>query len=401
MRGDEVYLTRLDLKPRSVPRTAPAPDRVRAARDPRLDVFRGLCLIMIFINHVPGNSFEAFTSRNFGFSDAAEGFVMMSGIAAGLAYSADFRAPMRIWQGLGRIWGRCWTLYLVQMMVTVAALAIAAGAASATGDLRILFQNNMEWLWRNPVEALIGLPLMMLQFDYLNILPLYILLLLVSPLLLMVAQRAPWWLMAGSIAVWAYCGIEQVNLPNWPAGRTWFFNPLTWQAVFVSGLLIGVALKRGERLVPVHRWLLVLTGGFLLFSLTVSQWQAFADEFGHGMWVLKYKVGLPWIFTDFDKTFVTAPRLLHILALTYVVSALPALRRACASRFAAPLAILGRQSLPVFALGSVLAIGLQGVFNTLGHDPLREATLLGAGLALQLTLALARETWPKVPRPAR
>ena len=60
-------------------------------RDPRLDVFRGLCLVMIFINHVPGNVLEAFTNRNFGFSDAAEGFVFMSGVAAGLAYSLDFK----------------------------------------------------------------------------------------------------------------------------------------------------------------------------------------------------------------------------------------------------------------------------------------------------------------------
>ena len=94
----------------------------RKTRDPRLDVFRGLCLVMIFINHVPGNVYEKFTSRNFGFSDAAEGFVLMSGIAAGLAYSADFRAPMRLWQGLARVWKRVWTLYQVHLLTTAAAL---------------------------------------------------------------------------------------------------------------------------------------------------------------------------------------------------------------------------------------------------------------------------------------
>ena len=69
------------------------PGHARTARDPRLDVLRGLCLVMIFINHVPGNALEVLTTRNFGFSDAAEGFVMMSGIAAGIAYGPDFRAP--------------------------------------------------------------------------------------------------------------------------------------------------------------------------------------------------------------------------------------------------------------------------------------------------------------------
>ena len=59
------------------------PVRAPSTRDARLDVFRGMCLVMIFINHVPGNPYERFTSRNFGWSDAAEAFVMMSGIAAG------------------------------------------------------------------------------------------------------------------------------------------------------------------------------------------------------------------------------------------------------------------------------------------------------------------------------
>src|SRR3989338_8354045 len=51
-------------------------------RDLRLDVFRGLCLVMIFMNHIPGTVYEHLTSRNFGFSDAAEGFVFMSGMDA-------------------------------------------------------------------------------------------------------------------------------------------------------------------------------------------------------------------------------------------------------------------------------------------------------------------------------
>ena len=115
-----------------------SPVRAKAPRDPRLDVFRGLCLVMIFINHVPKNLYENYTSRNFGFSDAAEGFVLMSGIAAGLAYSADFQAPMRLWQGLGRVWKRVWTLYQVHILTTVAALAAAAAVHGHFIDIRTI-----------------------------------------------------------------------------------------------------------------------------------------------------------------------------------------------------------------------------------------------------------------------
>ena len=62
----------------------------RSPRDLRIDFFRGLALVMIFVNHVPGNVFETLTSRNFGFSDATEIFVFLAGYAAALDYSRNF-----------------------------------------------------------------------------------------------------------------------------------------------------------------------------------------------------------------------------------------------------------------------------------------------------------------------
>ncbi|WP_259444796.1 OpgC family protein [Neotabrizicola shimadae] len=372
--------------------------RTRAPRDLRLDVLRGLCLVTIFINHVPGNDFEAFTTRNFGFSDAAEAFVMISGIAAGLAYSADFRAPMKLWQGLTRIWKRCWTLYLVQMLVTVAALAAAALAVRATGDMRILFENQMGWLWHHPLETLIALPLLLHQFDYLNILPLYILLLLASPLALIGAWRAPWLTFGLSVAIWAGFGIAMIAPQLWPMSGNWFFNPFSWQVIFVTGLLIGVASKDGRRFVPVRLSLQILAGGYLLFALVTCLWLDFSRGVGSTLWFLKDKVGVPWLFTDFDKSFLTAPRLLHILALTYLLSSLAVVRRICASRLLHPLAVLGRHALPVFAFGSIMAIGLQGLRHSTERDILLDGLLIGSGLALQFAFAFAREHWPKPAR---
>lgn len=379
----------------------PAPrdaGRTKAPRDLRLDVLRGLCLVTIFINHVPDNDFEAWTHRNFGFSDAAEGFVMISGIAAGLAYSSDFRAPMRLWQGLTRIWKRCWTLYLVQMLVTVAALAAAALAVRVTGDMRILFENQMGWLWHHPLETLIALPLLLHQFDYLNILPLYILLLLASPLALIGAWRAPWLTFGLSVAIWAGFGIPRIAPQLWPMGGNWFFNPFSWQVIFVTGLIIGVASKDGRRFVPVRLSLQLLSGGFLLFALVTTQWLDFSRGVGSTLWFLKDKVGVPWLFTDFDKSFLTAPRLLHILALTYFLSSLAIVRRICDSRLLHPLAVLGRHALPVFAFGSIMAIGLQGLRHSTERDVLLDGLLIGTGLALQFAFAFAQEHWPKPAR---
>lgn len=375
------------------------PPSIPSTRDPRLDVFRGLCLVMIFINHVPGNAYEDWTSRNFGFSDAAEGFVLMSGIAAGLAYSADFRdRSMRLWTGLARVWRRVWTLYLVHILTTFAALAAAASVALWLGNAESLFENQMKWIWQDPLRTFVGLILLTHQFGYVNILPLYLALLAVSPLLLFAAWRRPLWLMAASVLLWLAAGIWRLGPPNYPSSGTWFFNPLTWQVIFVTGLLTGVALKEGRRLVPVRRWLQLLTGLFLLYAALSVQIPTVSKMTGNTLWFIRETLHLPWNLTAFDKTYVTAPRLLHILALAYFLSTFPAIRRACASRLAAPFELLGRQALPVFALGSVLCIGLQGVKHVTGDTLLVDTLLIAGGLALQFALAAARQYWPKPPK---
>ncbi|WRH63469.1 MAG: OpgC domain-containing protein [Fuscovulum sp.] len=375
------------------------PVRIPSTRDPRLDVFRGICLVMIFLNHVPGTVFEDYTSRNFGFSDAAEGFVLMSGIAAGLAYSADFRATsMRLWTGLARVWRRVWTLYLVHILATFAALAAASAVALWLGNSELLFENQMKWVWLDPLRTLIGLVILTHQFGYVNILPLYLVLLAVAPVLLYLAWRTPLWLMAVSVAVWLAAGIWRLGPPNYPTSGVWFFNPLTWQVIFITGLLTGVAMKDGRRFVPIRRWLQVLTGIFLVYAALSVQFPAVSKVTGHTLWLAKETFHLPWNLTAFDKTYVTGPRLLHILALAYFLSSFAFIRRACAHWIATPFELLGRQALPVFALGSVLCIGLQGVKHVTGEDFTTDALIIAGGLALQFALAAARQYWPKPPK---
>jgi hypothetical protein len=375
------------------------PVRIPSTRDPRLDVFRGICLVMIFINHVPGTVFEEFTSRNFGFSDAAEGFVLMSGIAAGLAYSADFRATsMRLWTGLARVWRRVWTLYLVHILTTFAALATAGAVALWLGNSELLFENQMKWVWLDPLRTLIGLVILTHQFGYVNILPLYLVLLAVAPLLLFLAWRYPLWLMAVSVAVWLAAGMWRLGPPSYPSSGVWFFNPLAWQVIFITGLLTGVAMKDGRRFVPIRRWLQVLTGVFLIYAALSAQFPAVSKITGTTLWLAKETFHLPWNLTAFDKTYISGPRLLHILALAYFLSSFDFIRRACAHWIAAPFELLGRQALPVFALGSVLCIGLQGVKHVTGQDLATDALILAGGLALQFALAAARQYWPKPPK---
>ena len=80
-----------------------------------------------------------------------------------------------------------------------------------------------------------------------------------------------------------------------------------------------------------------------------------ADRAGYGLWLLQKYGGLPELFTTFEKSFVCLPRLLHILALAYVLSAWPVVKTLAGDPRLSPIVMLGRHSLPVFAAGTILA----------------------------------------------
>lgn len=357
-------------------------------RDPRLDVFRGLALAMIFVNHVPGNPLEAWTSRNFGFSDAAEGFVYMAGVSAGLAYGAAFAAGGDVGQGVLRVWGRVWGLYLVHLAITVMALGIAAGAALWFATPGMLWRNGVDLLFRDPLGALSGLPLLTWHLGYFDILPLYVVLLAVAPVALIAAWRVPVLLAGGSVLLWLWAAETRTNLPV-VEGAGWFFNPLSWQILFVLGILTGVAMRDGRRLVPVRGWAVAMAGGVVALALVWRLWPELGAWGGHQLWRLQ-GAGAPRWITSFDKNYLHLPRLGHFLALAYLLSALPAVTRACASRAALPLAVMGQQALPVFATGSVLAWTLQTVKTRTGVQPPLDLAMVLSGLLLLWALAAIR-----------
>ena len=73
-------------------------------RDLRLDMWRGLGLWMVFLDHVPNDIVAWLTLRNYGFSDAAEFFVFISGYLAGFIYgpiiagNKFLAATKRLWK---------------------------------------------------------------------------------------------------------------------------------------------------------------------------------------------------------------------------------------------------------------------------------------------------------------
>jgi len=357
-----------------------------SGRDGRIDVLRGIALITIFINHVPGTIFEQFTTRNFGFSDAAEAFVMISGVSAALAYAGGL-AVTPAWPGVVKVWRRAWTLYLVHLMLCFWAIAIVVATWRFGGTMELVLKDNFQFLFSDPYGVLIGLPTLGHQFGYVNILPLYTVLLLAAPAIILAAQRWPGMTLAGSVALWCVAGLARLDLPAYPLKGGWFFNPFSWQLLFVLGVVTGLSLKQGARFVPARRSLVIASWAFLAFSLLWLKWPALGTAMNEALgWVSTH--GVPWLFVAFDKTYVSLPRLLHIVALAYAVSTLPWLRGVCERPFMAPLAVLGRQALPVFAFGTLLSFAARAVKEIAAvPSATLDTVLIAAGTTAMVILA--------------
>lgn len=346
-------------------------------RDLRLDFFRGLALVTIFINHVPGNVLEHLTTRNFGFSDAAEAFVLMSGMAAGLAYAKGFISGDFTDSAL-KVWRRAGKLYSVHIAITLAAILILMTGLQFFGEMTVFRSVNARPMLSDPFTTLLGVFTLGHQLGYFNILPLYMVLLAATPFLITAAARNRFGLLVASIALWLTAGVWQINFPNYPTQGGWFLNPFSWQLIYVVGLLAGMAAKRKEALVPFNPVLFVAAGTYLVYSFAVVHW---------GFWNFALYPEMPSVLGAFDKTYLSLQRLLHVLALAYVVVNLGFIRKASSSLVAAPINMLGRNSLSVFATGSLVCIVLQVYKSLAPTDIHTDMLLLAGGLAVQYVAA--------------
>ncbi len=345
-------------------------------RDTRIDVLRALALLTMFVDHVPGTVFEYMTYQNFGFSDAAEVFVLLSGMAVGLAYGRKFMSGDRLASTL-KMWRRSGVLYVAHIVTTVIALAIFSMGALYANRPDLLQQINIGPVIDDTARALIGIVTLGHQLGYNNILSVYALLLLLSPIFLVCANYAPKATLIASGALWLLVGIDEIAPHNYPLPGFWFLNPLSWQFLFVIGMVGMMHVRRGGA-IPVNRW---LVGAAAIYVLGALAW------IHSPLWGVDTWFGLPALLTGFDKTFLSVSRLLHVLAVAYLLVAIPSLGNLARTAKDNPLAILGKRPLPIFITGTILALCAQVIKMTSPGGTARDVLLIGGGIALQFMLA--------------
>ncbi len=351
-----------------------------AARDLRLDLFRGIALWLIFLDHIPSNPVSWITIRNYGFSDATEIFVFISGYTAAFVYGRALR-DRGVVVASARILRRAWQVYVAHIFLFAVFMAqIAYVAATFENPLYAEEMNVLEFLKQPDVMLLQAL---LLKFKPVNmdVLPLYIVLLVGFPPLLFLLLRKPVVALAGSLGLYALAWEFGLNFSAYPSG-SWAFNPFAWQLLFVFGA--WCALGGAERL----QWLLRLritlavAVAYLMFALAIVLTWYFPR---YAAYVPKILTG--WMY-PIDKTNLDVLRFLHFLALAVVtVRLVPYGSKGLNSAYLRPAILCGQHSLEVFCLGVFLAFGGHFVIVEFTSGLLAYALVSMLGIFLMIAVA--------------
>jgi hypothetical protein len=375
-------------------------------RDHRIDFFRGLALIFIFWDHVPDNPFAQLTLRNFGFSDAAEVFVFLAGYAAVVAYGRVV-AREGFWVACLRILRRTWVLYVAHIFLLTLLMGIIFVANNHIETRDMVREMGLEYFVGNPQQALADELLLRFKPNLTDPLPLYILLMGALPLILPIMLRNAAVAVGLSFSLYMMVPLFGWNLPAYEGGGYWYFNPVAWQLIFVLGgaFAMYTQLPATPRAHPRPLWqqpVFVIAALYMLVAGTLT----FSWKFPELHDALMPKAISELIY-PIDKTNLSPLRLLHFIALVYVVARLLPPTHAWLDNWPAQQTCrMGRYSLEIFCLGVLLA-PLADMVNALSNDAwqMRIITaLLGLGLMLLLSNWLElnkRFGKPKVPRAVR
>src|SRR6185295_7325419 len=145
-----------------------------------IDFWRGIALITIFMNHVPGMYYARFTHANYSLSDSADLFVFLAGWSLRLLVGSPGRLKST-WYLVLRLLGRALELYAAQILITMIAIAMLAASATLLDNPLLLEWHNAAAVFYDPIPTHIGLALITHQLGYFDILPLYVVLMVMAP----------------------------------------------------------------------------------------------------------------------------------------------------------------------------------------------------------------------------
>jgi hypothetical protein len=349
-------------------------------RDLRLDLFRGIGLWVIFLDHIPFNVVSWITFRNYGFSDAAEMFVFISGYTAGFVYGPAMSEGRSI-VATGRLLKRSWQLYVTHVLLVIVFIAEIAYVGGKFDNPLFAEEFNVFGFLRYPDIILTQALVLKFRPAGMDVLPLYIVLVLACPAILWGLARRPGATLLAAGVLYVLARKFDWNLPSFPSGQ-WFFNPFAWQLLFLFGA--WCALGGAEKLDPlIHSPITRIAAGiYLLFALLivmtwhVPQWSHFVPK-----WLAR-------IMYPIDKSNLDVLRLIHFWALAAIV--IPMLPRGSTllrRRLVQPLILCGQHSLALFCFGIFLSFVGHLILVEISNTIAVQLLISAAGLAFLVAAA--------------
>jgi hypothetical protein len=358
-----------------------------AGRDLRLDLFRGIALWLIFLDHIPSNMVSWLTIRNYGFSDATEIFVFISGYTAAFVYGREMRERGAV-VGSARILKRAWQVYVAHIFLFVIYMAEIAYVASTFDNPLYSEEMGIFNFLKQPDVTLIQALLLKFKPANMDVLPLYIVLLAGFPPMLWLLLRNATLALAASVLLYALTWQLEWNLPAYPNG-TWVFNPLAWQLLFVFGA--WCALGGAARLAPFARSrpVLALAAAYLVAAFAIAMTWYFA---GIASYVPKWLSD--WMY-PIDKTNLDVLRFAHFLALAVLtVRFVPRGWAGLTSPLLKPAILCGQNSLEIFCLGVFLSFASHFAMVEVSDSVAMQVLVSALGIVAMVAVA-ALITWYK------
>ena len=341
-------------------------------RDLRLDFFRGVALLLIFVAHVPNNWLAKYRPGAFGFSDSADIFVFVSGYAAALVYGKAF-SRTGFWAATARVLRRCGQLYTghLGLFFTIAALCVLGNRILPTNVdyIRLL---NLSYFFKESEQALLGLFTMTYVPNYFDILPMYIVELAMLPPLMLLARVHGRLALAACVALYIAVPLFKLELPGEIAfERPWFFNPFGWQLLFYTGFALAIGWIKP---LPLRGWLIISCAAYVIVCIPFSHYPTYS----HFAWLSDVRNALKILVS---KTNLGVLRWLHFLCLAYLmIVLLKGRERVLHGRLAAPFVKTGQQALPVFLTGMALSFIVGMVLDLWGRSLFSVAVANVAGI---------------------
>ncbi len=359
-------------------------------RDLRLDLFRGLANWVIFIAHIPDNvvALLLLGTGRYGFSDGADMFVFISGYTVAFVY-----ARMMIERGTmvtaTRIIRRTWQIYVAHVFLFVVYLVEIGYFGQKFGEAEHAASFNVKIFLDRPAEVLYEGLILKFKPVNMDVLPLYIVLMLASPILVWGLLRSRNITLLASIALYLAARQFGWNLASYPEGNVWYFNPFTWQLLYVTGAWLAVGGAAAAMPLIRSRALLVFGVAYLVFAFVMAMAGRHPDI---------AQIFPPWfvgIFNPNDKTNLAPYRFLHFIVIAaLVIRFIPRDWPGLEWPVFKPAILCGQQSLEVFCVGTFLSFAGHFVLVEVSDAIWMQIVVSVVGVAL-LTLLAWYRSWSK------